>query len=256
MHDPMKETLLYGLSPVKWSEEVLHIKPDPWQAGILEGAHKRVILNAARQGGKSTVTAILALHTAVFRPPATIVIISPSLSQSSESLKKVKQLLAGMPDKPGITKDNESRLEFGNGSRIIALPGSSITSRGFSAVDLLIIDEASRVIDEIYYSVRPLVAVSNGRIVVLSTPFGKRGFFYITWIDGGDGWERVLITADQCPRISPAFLEEERKALGERYYQQEYFCSFVDVEDAVFSFTGIMEAFTAEVIPLELGGLL
>lgn len=247
----MDETLLYGLSPARWSEDVLGIVPDPWQKKVLDGSQKRMILNCARQTGKSLTTAILALHAAVFKAPATVVIISPSLSQSSESLKKVKGFLIDLQDKPGITKDNESRLEFSNGSRIIALPGSSITSRGFSAVDLLIVDEASRVLDEIYFSVRPTVAVSNGRIILLSTPFGKRGFFFFTWTDGGDGWERVLIPATECKRISPEFLEEEKKAMGQRYYSQEYECIFADVEDAVFSFSNVLEAFTADIVPME-----
>lgn len=212
-----------------------------------------MILNCARQTGKSTVTAILALHAAIFKAPSTTVIISPSLSQSSESLKKVKALLSVMQDRPAISKDNESRLEFQNGSRIIALPGSTVTSRGFSAVDMLIIDEASRVIDEIYYSVRPLVAVSNGRIVILSTPYGKRGFFYQTWVDGGTGWDRIMIQATDCSRITAEFLDEERRALGQRYYSQEYECAFADVEDAVFTFTSVLDAFTDEIEPLDLG---
>ena len=48
-------------------------------------------------------------------------------------------------------------------------------------------------------------------------------------------WQRVKKTAADCPRIDDEFLAEERKALGERWYQQEYFCSFEDVVGAVFS---------------------
>lgn len=246
----MNKGLIHGLSPSRWSEDVLGIVPDPWQENVLDGSHKRMILNCARQTGKSTVTGILALHTAVFRAPASVVIISPSQTQSSESLKKVKLFLALMSDKPGITKDNESRLEFANGSRIIALPGSTVTSRGFSAVDLLIIDEASRVLDDIYFGVRPLVAVSNGRIIILSTPFGKRGFFWQAWTDGGDGWERVMIPASDCPRITAEFLAEEKKSMGDWFYNQEYLCSFMEAEDNVFGYDLVMSAIDSDVKPL------
>ncbi len=102
-----------------------------------------------------------------------------------------------------------------NGSRIVALPGSEQTIRGFSGATLLILDEASRIEDPLYYSVRPMLAVSGGRLVALSTPFGKRGWFHGAWEEGGPGWERVKITAYDCPRISPVWLEQERQQIGE-----------------------------------------
>src|SRR5207244_4416310 len=117
------------------------------------------------------------------------------------------------------------RLELANGSRIVSLPGDEATVRGFSGVALLVIDEAARVNDALYYSVRPMLAVSQGRLVSLSTPFGKRGWFHDEWFGEGD-WERVKITAEECPRIPATFLAEERRALGERWYKQEYLCSF------------------------------
>jgi hypothetical protein len=45
----------------------------------------------------------------------------------------------------------------------------------------LIVDEASRVQDALYQGIRPMLAVSGGRIVLLSTPWGKRGFFFEEW---------------------------------------------------------------------------
>src|SRR5918993_1239957 len=66
-------------------------------------------------------------------------------------------------------------MELSNGSRIEALPGTEKTIRGFSEVDLLIVEEAARVADELYYAARPFLAVSGGRPLVLSPPFRKRG---------------------------------------------------------------------------------
>jgi hypothetical protein len=94
-----------------------------------------------------------------------------------------------------------------------------------------------------------MLAVSQGRLVALSTPFGKRGWYHDEW--HGDGaWQRVKITAEQCPRISPEFLAEERRALGERWYRQEYLCSFEDTIDAVFSWADIQAALSDDVKPL------
>ena len=75
-------------------------------------------------------------------------------------------------------------------------------------------------------------ASTGGRLVALSTPFGKRGWFHDAW-HSTEAWQRVRITADQCPRISPEFLAEERRALGERWFRQEFMCSFEDTIDVV-----------------------
>jgi hypothetical protein len=140
-------------------------------------------------------------------------------------------------------------MNLASGSRIEALPGTEKTIRGFSGVDLLIVDEAARVADELYYTVRPMLAVSGGRLMLLSTPFGKRGVFYEEWT--GDGaWERYTVTAEECPRIPPAFLEEERKTLGPWWFAQEFECKVMDRLDQVFATEVIDKAITDEVAPL------
>jgi phage FluMu gp28-like protein len=135
-----------------------------------------------------------------------------------------------------IPADSYRRLgmELRNGSRIEALPGTEKTIRGNSGVDLLVVDEAARVPDELYYAVRPMLAVSAGRLMLLSTPYGRRGVFYEEWT-GGEGWERYEVPASQCPRISETFLEEERRSMPEWWYAQEYGCEFRETEDQLFT---------------------
>jgi hypothetical protein len=140
-------------------------------------------------------------------------------------------------------------MELVNGSRIEALPGTEKTVRGFSGVNVLIVDEAARVDDELYYAVRPMLAVSGGRLLMLSTPFGKRGAFYEEWTGGG-AWERYVVTAAECPRIPAPFLEEERKTLGPWWFAQEYECRFMDTVDQVFATEVVEKAMTDEVVPL------
>ena len=103
--------------------------------------------------------------------------------------------------------------------------------RGFSAVSLLLVDEAARVSDDLYMAIRPMLAVSEGTLWLMSTPFGKRGFFYEAWAHGGAEWERVRVPADECPRIPARFLEEEKATMGERWFRQEYLCEFVDASE-------------------------
>ena len=128
--------------------------------------------------------------------------------------------------------------------------GVVATIRGFSAVDLVIEDEAARVSDETYLAIRPMLVVSGDRLILMSTPFGKRGHFFDAWANGGDAWERTEITAGQCPRISDHFLEQERTALGEWRFRQEYFCKFVEGDDQVFLHDAIARAITNQVSPL------
>ncbi len=228
------------------------ITPDQWQSDLLRSDAKQLILNCSRQTGKSTITSILALHQAIYKPDSLILLLSPSLRQSQELFRKLQTFYGELESAnlPTATEESALRMELSNGSRIIALPGKEATIRGFSGVALLIIDEASRVEDALYQSVRPMLAVSGGRIVLLSTPFGRRGFFYSTWTDGGDDWRKVKITADQCARISAEWLESERRAMPDFWFKQEFLCEFAETLDSVFNFSDIHSAVSNEVKPL------
>jgi hypothetical protein len=94
-----------------------------------------------------------------------------------------------------------------------------------------------------------MLAVSGAALMMLSTPYGKRGVFYEEWASG-HGWDRYEVSAIRCPRISPEFLEEERQALPSWVYRQEYECSFEETEDQVFTTDMIDRAVTSEVKPL------
>jgi hypothetical protein len=223
--------------------------PDTWQEGLLHSPAARMLMLASRQSGKSSVAAALALRTVLLRPRSPVLLLSPTLRQSGEIFRKILDLFNALGRPIGVTSESALRLELANGSRILSLPGTEGTVRGFSGVAMLIIDEAARVADALYCAVRPMLAVSQGRLVALSTPFGKRGWFHDEWHGTGD-WERVRITAAQCPRIPPAFLAEERKSLGERWYRQEYETSFEDTIDAVFAYEDIQAALRNDIKPL------
>jgi hypothetical protein len=137
-------------------------------------------------------------------------------------------------------------LELENGSRIISLPGSEKTVRGLASVDLIVIDEAARVDDDLLAATRPMLAVSNGSLFALTTPAGKRGWFYEQWLHGA-GWQRISIKSTDCRRIDPAFLEAERDALGPLLFGQEYLCEFYDDGMQVFATELIERAMRSDV---------
>jgi hypothetical protein len=248
-----------------------------------------------RQTGKSLTAAAKALLTALTRPKSLSVIISRSQNQAAEVLLKVKILynayadlrrerlrlpawrptpLGRIPDDSdelGVevigelddfavsVRDNVLRKEFSNGSRIVTMACKGETSVG-STTDLLILDEAARMPDPVYYSVRPTLAIAQskgrGELLCLSTPFGKRGWFWDAWkgceeaeLSGKTpAWSRTTIAVEQCPRITAEFLDQEREAMGDHWYEQEYMCRFREAVDAVFRESDISRA-TSNTVP-------
>jgi hypothetical protein len=261
---------------------------DPWQREVMNSDHIQTMLLCTRQGGKSSVIAAMALAEAIKHPHAEILLLSRSLRQSVELLRKVKELWRGLTggrvlrrqswkpktiveevreDDAAIQKEGwdaaalsgsyelsgvkEKALthEFPNRARITSLPGNPDTIVGFSAVTLLIIDEAARVPDNLLSVARPFLTVTEqvhgrpGRLVAASTPFGKRGWFWEAYNKTMEArakgekeyWKIIQVTAEQCPRISKEFLAQERAELGEMWFNQEYGCSFLSSVNSVFS---------------------
>lgn len=241
--------LASALDPVLFAVEALGFRPDSAQTKVLRWTGKRLLLNCSRQWGKSTTTSVLAVHRAVFHPDSLILLVSPSLRQSSELFRKVSGFMDRLALKPNRIEDNRLSLQLENGSRIVSLPSKEATVRGFSGASLIIEDEASRVDDLLYKTLRPMLAVSGGRLVLMSTPFGKRGHFFEEWMHGA-AWERIEVKATDCPRIPESFLEEERASLGEWWFRQEYLCEFVETVDQVFSYDLVMGAISTDLKPL------
>jgi len=241
--------LAFALDPVAWARSAGFVAY-PWQEGVLRSNGKGLLLNCSRQSGKSTVAALLALHGALYSPGSLSLLLSPALRQSSELFRKVIEAYRQIPEPVATVAESALRLELVNGSRIIALPGREMTVRGYSGVSLLVVDEASRVESDLYFALRPMLAVSNGRLVALSTPKGRRGWWHEVWAEGGDRWERVKVTASECPRISAEFLAEEKRSMPLAWYRSEYLCEFIDPVGAVFAYEDIRAAITYEVEPL------
>jgi hypothetical protein len=237
--------------PVEFVTMRLGFVPDPKQELLLRGRIRRGLLNCSRQWGKSTVTAAMAVYRAYTIPDSLVVVLSPSGRQSGEFLRKAAGFARRLGIRPRGDGDNEISLLFPDGSRIVGLPGMENTVRGFSAVSLMLIDEAARVNDDLYKAVRPMLAVGDGDLWLMSTPNGQRGFFYEEWAHGGDRWERLSVPASECARIPASFLDEELAVMGERCFRQEYCCEFVDTEGTLFDSELIKRAINYDLKPLE-----
>jgi hypothetical protein len=211
----------------------IQLTADDWQQRVFTTEHRRVILNCSRQAGKSTAAAVLGLATAMVQKRALVLVVSRSLRQSVELFRRVETIIRSSTVEM-VKNVSAHELTLVNGSRIVCLPCIADTIRGFSKVDLLIIDEAALVPDSLYQVLRPMLAVSNGQLLALSTPCGRRGWWFEAWHSDKEDWLRMCVPASEISRISPAFLETERKVMGATWYRQEYECSFEMPAGAVY----------------------
>ncbi len=245
----LRDDLTHALDAVAFAEDALGFELDDWQRDALRSGSRRLLMNCSRQSGKTTVAAIRALHRAIYTV-AKVVVVSPSERQSKEFYRLVRTLADRLPTPPRMIEDAATSATLENGSRVISLPSSESTIRGIAGVDELIFDEASRVQDVIYTATRPMVSASRGAIVALSTPAGKRGWWWQAWTDGGERWDRVEIPATLSPRISTVELAEAQEDLPRWEFEQEFMCIFGDTLDSVFRSEDVDKAFNPAVTPL------
>jgi hypothetical protein len=234
------------------------MQPDPWQAGLLRCLDRWILLLCSRQVGKTATAAAMCLATALSEPEKLNLILSPSEEQSKEIFRQVLRYYNTLKRPVGCRKEMQTELELTNGSRVIALPENERTVRVYSAVSLLVIDEAARVDDDLYEAVKPMQATVNGRLIALSTPFGMRGWFYRAWKNKDQtpgervDWKRIEIHYHQCKRLGPAFIARERREKGPRWFRQEYDCSFEANIGGYFDYESVQRSLTPGLQPLRL----
>ncbi len=228
-----------ALDPVRMARAA-GIVPDEWQERMLRSTANRLLINASRQSGKSLMSTLLVAHQSLFTPGSLCLMVAPSERQSGEGFRRVKAILRDLGEVPA--SESVLRCELRNGSRVVSLPGREQTVRGFSAPSLIVADEASRIPDDLWVALRPMMAVSQGRLVAASTPYGCRGWWFEAW-RSTENWERFRIPASEVPRISSEFLEEERRTLRHWEMAQEYECSFEASSGSVFDLSDVEACF-------------
>ncbi len=222
------------------------IRWDQWQLDVL--AHEgNITLRTGRQVGKSEVVSKKAVDFSLKHPGTTTMIIAASQRQSSLLFEKVRGRLDLMDniyaDKPTLTK-----IDLTNGSRIYSLPvgrtGHFI--RGFT-IDLLIADEAAYIPETVWNAIVPMIAVSRkvrgmGYLVLLSTPFGKGGYFYNSFTD--PDFKSFHVSSEDCSRIPKKFLQKEKQRKTKAAYRQEYQGEFTDEWNQFFTTELIKKSMT------------
>lgn len=248
----MARDMARALDPALLARDA-EIELDPWQADFVRSDAPQTAMLIPRQHGKTEASVIKTLSVATTEPESLILIASPAQRLSDEFVLRARTTHNRVKDAAPLVGDAARRIEFANGSRVLALPGDNDgdTIRGLANVRLAIIDEAARCSDALIAAIRPMLATNpRAQLVCLSTPKGKRGDFYETWRSNDPEWHRIRVELGSCPRITPEFLARERKNLGETRFREEYLCEFLDSDTMAFSSTLVDLMFDPEVRPL------
>ena len=216
------ERRLGWLDPVYTFEQAYGFSPMKWQIPYLRSASNAAILKG-RQVGASTSAGAIAIRYVRHFPNFLAAIVSPSMKQSTEVKLKAKNGLIRLGE--DLVQDSQDTIGLDNGSRIISLPGSPKSVRGWSA-GLLIIDEAAFLDPETFLAARATVAATGGRTIVQSTPISPFGHFYDLYVTPDPAWEKYQVSSEEVSTIDPEFLRQEKAKLTEDEYAQEYLGAF------------------------------
>lgn len=220
---------------------------DPWQEEVLTSDNPENHVLVHRQGGKSRIIGVKASIVAITEPGSLILNVSRSWRQSLELARKIRESLTlyqqslqkqheDFDVELGLLTDTKSEFELPNGSRIVSLPPNEETIRGYSKPRLVILDEASRIADDVYLCLRPMRLMSpNWELWMISTPFGQRGFFYQeTRNPTIKKYKHMIWDALKTGRVSQSFIDEEKKK-GDLYFRQEFECEFLSNMQTLFN---------------------
>ena len=231
------EATVQDEASLAWAERVSGLSLDPWQRDVLLADDPRLAILCCRQSGKSTIVGLKAAD--LVRRGGLAVVVAPSLRQSGLLFRKLNRLLLAGGEK--LRRETQTELETARGGLALCLPGDRPDMlRGLSlrwpTTSLLIVDEAARVRETMWATISPMLAAAPlARQALLSTPAGATGEFHRAMTSGDRDWRRITVTADQCSRIAPAFLDREQIRLGDALYRQEYGCEFLAAPGSVFS---------------------
>ena len=234
-------------SPSYFVEHYLDEEPFSYQAEFMDHPSYRKAFVSGRRVGKSRTAAWLALWKAITYSKAEVLLTAKAQRQSMELFNQIQAEMRGsaIPDDQwGVVRSTRTEINFDNGSRIIALPvgrdGSNI--RGYGGFDnMIIVDEAAFIKDDIFQQVlSPMMAVGNGTFILLSTPFGKKGFLYERFND--EDWYTMQVPSSANPLIDNEFIVEQRNNLTSIQFRQEILGQFVESADSFFTRDEIMNA--------------
>ena len=228
-------------------DSTLDLKLDKWQTKVLT-QKGNICLRSGRQVGKSTVISIKAAEYAVNNKKKVVLVVAAVERQAYHLFEMTLNYLTDHYKshiKMGKSRPTKSKIQLKNGSIIMCLPTgvSGLGIRGYT-IDLLIADEAAFIPEEVWTAVTPMLSVTKGDIILLSTPHGKEGFYYSCFQN--EAYASFHVSSEECGRIDEKFLKREKDRMTKVQYAQEYLGEFVDELMQFFSTDIIRNAMTLD----------
>jgi hypothetical protein len=220
---------------------------DDWQKEYIfdTPADQDCFLLCGRQVGKTTAMSIKAVELCVNHFKAGDYVLINSITEKQAYHMLTKSLIYAENKYPRMIKQGKDKptmhkINFRNGTGILCFAAgeSGEGLRGFT-IKKLMSDEDSRMSEEYHVAVMPMLSVVGGSMDVASTPFGKRDkegnekFFYKCSLD--PKFKKFYVSAEDCPRHTKEFLEEQRNRMTKLQYAQEYLAVFTDELQRIFS---------------------
>lgn len=229
------------VDPVEAFRTAVGFPPDDWQTELLTIPLTVPLVQvlASRGTGKSQCSAVLAFSFADSNPGVTVLILAPSLRQANELFRYINLVRDSLPLAHPAIKDTQSEVHLSNGSRIVVLPGTADNIRGFRC-HLLILEEASRLSDDLFTAVVPSV-LGTGRIIAITTPAGRKGWFYDLWVEGKA--YRITARSIDLPRLAET-VARDKLIMRAAQFRTEHLLEFAGSGgDNVFDFETVNRAF-------------
>lgn len=228
-----------------FARELVHAPLWPHQLELAKSPARIRTVCSGRQAGKSHTLAMLALHTAFAQPGARVLILSAGEEAAKGLLRQIADL-ASAPLLRGSTVDeNRSRITLSTGSEVVCVPASTRQVRGRS-VDLLILDEANFMADELWTaSSFTVLARPGSRVVMASSPWTRDHFFRSTWLKGQvhtDEFAAFHWPSHASPLVDAALLESFAATMTDRDYTREVLAEWVDDIGVFFTAEEINQA--------------
>tara|TARA_R110002020_G_scaffold282181_2_gene497787 strand:- start:30 stop:1445 length:1416 start_codon:yes stop_codon:yes gene_type:complete len=219
----------YRDDPAGFSENVIKMAPLPWQREVMEAiasGERRLSVKSGHGIGKSSCAAAIILWYLLTRYPVRVVVTAPTASQLYDALfAEVKSRLREMPEAIGklleatsdriVLKANPPAAfcvcKTAAKEKPESLAGVHVREPGSV---LLIADEASGIVEEVYESAAGSMSGANACTLLLGNPIRSSGFFYRTHTELSDDWWTKTVSCADSPLVSADFIEDMEKRYG------------------------------------------
>lgn len=226
--NPYKEFLLrYRNDPVAFVEHVLKVKPQAWQADLMQAVcdgERKLSIRSGHGVGKSTAASWLMLWFLITRYPVKIVVTAPTSAQLFDALfaevkRWINELPLALKDILDVKSDRVSHKAAPSEAFISCRTSRAETPEALQGVHsdnvLLICDEASGIPEQVFEAAAGSMSGHNASTILLGNPTRSSGFFFDTHHrQAGEWWTRKVSCVDSG-LVSDEYVSEMKVRYGE-----------------------------------------